>query len=244
MEAKILKVLLPAYESSFHPNFASHALDEIRKAGIVYDLIMLVNRDHRIGELPARNKLFKIALQDDDWDYCVCLSNDIFELPKNWAFTFVSMMTDYSEDVGAINAYGLVNTKNGWGQYCIDQNGDNTGNWCPEDSFAYTAQPDYPNPELSTACCIMKREVLEQVGLFDEGFGMGGGMEHWDYAIRMYQKGFQNLCSARVTFKANIKDGNNFAPNDTTTYYRQKYGTHFDGISMQEFVRRARAWKA
>jgi GT2 family glycosyltransferase len=243
----MLKILLPCVS---HTN-QMHVLNEVEKAGIPFSLLMLSDRGARNGELPARNALFRMALQDPDWKYCVTLSDDISELSTNWARNLEYQM-DYLKylnngpKVGALNAYGFVNTFAGlpWAQNLIDEKGNNTGEVVIPDMFSkYYPMELPPNPELSTACCIMRREVLEEVGLFDEGFGKGGGMEHWDYAIRMYQHGWENLLTYMVTFKANIATGNRFQPYDTTTYYRKKYGTHFDGIPTTEFVRRAREWK-
>src|SRR6266566_9826224 len=242
----VLKILLPVYESSSHGNF-DRILPEIRKAGCPYQLVISVDREIRVGELPARNRLFSMALQDQDWDYCVTLSNDIFELPENWGQKLVDHIEELPVDVGALNAYGFVNTfpEHAWAQFLVGQDGQNLWITDPstemgkEDMGVFNSTTP-PNPELSTACCIIKREVLEKVGLFDEGFGRGGGMEHWDYVIRMYRAGYQNLLTYRVTFKADIAHGNNFSPNDTTTYYRQKWGTVLDGLPTKVFIEKAK----
>jgi GT2 family glycosyltransferase len=243
----ILKILLPAYEDSTKPDTFDRIYKEIRKAGVPYSLLVLVDRDNSRGELPARNDLFRMALLDEDWEYCVTLSNDIYELPNNWARNLELDMEDSPKDVGALNAFGFVNTFYGceWAQTLIDEDGQNL--WLTDPSTP-TGREDMmvfggmrpPNPELSTACCIIRREVLEKVGLFDPGFGRGGGMEHWDYVIRMYQAGYQNLLTYAVTFKADIKNGNNFKPNDTTTYYREKWGTGLDGLPTKLFVEKAK----
>jgi len=235
----MLKILLPCVS---HTN-QTHILNEIEKAGIPFSLIMLSDRGAQNGELPARNALFRMALQDPAWHYCATLSDDIHELPTNWAKDLVEQMDKMPADVGALNAYGFVNTFPGyaWAQNVIDPAGNNTGHiYTPDTAFCEDCEPTPPNPELSTALCLIRRRVLHDVGLFDELFGKGGGMEHWDYVIRMYQAGYQNLLTYKVRFKANIATGNRFEPYDTSTYYHKKWGYGFDGISTKEFIERAR----
>jgi GT2 family glycosyltransferase len=245
-----LKILLPIYEASTHPFFSDDILSQIRKAGIPYDLITLTNSNNRIGELPARNQLFKMALEnDDEWEYCITLSNDVAELPTGYAKDLLFMMHYLKffgeRKVGAMNAYGFVNTFPGrdWAQAMIDPEGANTGIILTPDMDFTKGDMERvcpPNPELSTALCIISRKCLEEVGLFDEGFGMGGGMEHWDYAIRMVRAGFENLLTYKVRFKANIKTGNNFTQNDTHIYYREKWGTGLDGLPTKAFIEKAK----
>ena len=121
----MLKILLPIFESYDHQRY-DRVFGEIRKAGVPYNLVTSIDYENRIGELPARNLLFKMALQDPNWEYCVTLSNDIFELPSLWGKKFVEQMDSMQKDVGALNAYGFVNTfhifgRNGeWAQYLID----------------------------------------------------------------------------------------------------------------------------
>ena len=249
METTPIKILLPAYEDSSKPDAFDRIYKEIRKAGVPYSLLVLVDRDNSRGELPARNDLFRCALQDPDWQYCITLSNDIFELPQNWARE-LELGMDYlkylgSHNVGALNAYGFVNTFEGheWAQRLIDPYGNNHNIVEPTDdcfNWPGVTESAPPNPELSTACCIIRREVLEEVGLFDPGFGRGGGMEHWDYVIRMYRAGYENWLTYKVRFKADIKQGNNFKPNDTYTYYHEKWGTGLDGLSTKLFLEKAK----
>lgn len=81
------------------------------------------------------------------------------------------------------------------------------GKLSPESLHEYGNHPDFPDdPEFperfmaqnqniyypANACpWIMPRKVVEEVGLFDEGFIRVGGYEDWDYNNRILQKGYQ-----------------------------------------------------
>jgi GT2 family glycosyltransferase len=205
---EVLKILLPVAEFSDRKDidgFTPRVWKEIQKCGIPYHMYVYVHKDDRQGELPARNRLFEIALQDKDWKYCVTLSNDLTSMPDNWGKTLVDLMDSLPESIGAVDPYVI-----------------------PEDLGADTIrnikfQDGAEVGEFGTACLIIRRKVLEEVGLLDTGFGVGGGMEHWDYVNRMKEKGYKNVYTTKVIVFIAVAKGNNFPPTETNTYYNQKW---------------------
>ena len=63
----------------------------------------------------------------------------------------------------------------------------------------------YPVDSLSTACMMLRREIVEQVGVFDEGFFVYWSDTDWCY--RMKSAGWQifSLPGSKVIHKENIK---------------------------------------
>lgn len=76
------------------------------------------------------------------------------------------------------------------------------------------------------SCMYIKREVINKVGLFDEGFGMGY-REELDYCLRAREAGYKVIsCTSaeyiHLTSQTNSKLG---IHNDTHEYFMSKWGS-------------------
>ncbi len=73
-----------------------------------------------------------------------------------------------------------------------------------EEFYRFTGEFNKPDPKkwfevkkLVGFCLLLKREVMEKIGYFDESYGLGTH-EDIDYALRARQAGFKLFCAGNV----------------------------------------------
>lgn len=128
---------------------------------------------------------------------------------------------------------------------CVIMNDDAipTGNWLQEFKEArkngdIICQANQLRPEHSPFFCIfIKKEVVDKIGLLDEGFNMGD-WEDVDYCIRALDAGFKlaetkNLLvfhpDPSTTWRKFSDDFNNKRKKDTKEYFMKKWkGTKWE----------------
>ncbi len=76
------------------------------------------------------------------------------------------------------------------------------------------------------SCIYIKREVLEKIGTFDEGYG-SGYREEVDYCFRAREEGYKVIScpKAEVVHFVNQTHGKLGITNDTHKYFMEKWGT-------------------
>jgi len=137
---------------------------------------ILLRNEKNLGYVKAINQGLVISTAP-----FVCLLNNDVVVTPGWLEKMISF-AESRPDAGLVN--------------CLQN--DNPGREVPEDLGAFArAQIDRPHTweeldHCSGNCLLIKREVIEKIGYFDEQFGLG----HWednDYSRRAQQAGYRCL---------------------------------------------------
>jgi len=113
-------------------------------------------------------------------EYLCFLNNDTI-LTKHWLNSMLSAFYTF-KDVGAVVP---VSDKTSGRQNILYNNGKDT--W--EEAIYFTG-----------LCILMPRDVIDEIGLFDERFGLGGQAD-LDYAIRIRKAGYKIIIARNVFIK-------------------------------------------
>ncbi|MEX0770574.1 MAG: glycosyltransferase [Balneolaceae bacterium] len=99
----------------------------------------------------------------------------------------IGTVTPMSNNASLVSLPGLYENNR-------DEDPDRTGRWLEE-----VAPVDYTDIPTSHGFCVyIKREAIEEVGVFDrETFGMGYGEEN-DFSMRLLKSGYRNVASCRT----------------------------------------------
>jgi GT2 family glycosyltransferase len=137
---------------------------------------ILLRNEKNLGYVKAINQGLIISTAP-----FVCLLNNDVEVTQGWLEKMIAF-AESRPDAGLVN--------------CLQN--DNPGRDAPEDLEAFArTQVDRPDAweeldHCSGNCLLIKREVIERIGYFDEQFGLG----HWednDYSRRAQQSGYRCL---------------------------------------------------
>lgn len=140
------------------------------------DLTVITNETNQ-GFTPSVNRGWQAATAP----YVVLLNNDI-EVDKLWLRTLIEGM-NVRPRIGAIGPLSTARQQIQWEGRHLGKQGVYLG-------IEY----------LAFFCTVLKREVIEEVGLLDEGFAPCYG-EDDDYAIRMRRKGWELALHCDVLVK-------------------------------------------
>ena len=145
--------------------------------------ILLVRNNKNIGFVKAVNQGMKLA----DAAY-VCIMNNDTIATKGWLSELILVMESYPE-------VGLLNPSS------------NTSNQSPEEGESMEAYAKGLNrfkgeiQELSVCrgfCMVMRKEVIERIGIFDEVYDLGY-FEETDYSKKAVMKGFK-IARAKASY--------------------------------------------
>ncbi|MBN3039013.1 MAG: glycosyltransferase family 2 protein [Candidatus Omnitrophica bacterium] len=147
------------------------------------DKITLLRNEKNLGFIKAVNR----GIGASGGEY-VCLLNNDTRVTKGWLEEIIKV-AEGSHDIGIINA-----NSNTLG--CKPKKGQSI-EALAEELKSYTGQ--YSELAWATGfCMLIKRKVIEKVGLFDEVFGMGN-FEDADFCKRALERGYISVC-ARASY--------------------------------------------
>lgn len=132
--------------------------------------VKLIRNEENVGFVKAVNQGFGVS----DSPYVCLMNNDTVPAPK-----WLENMVEFADSHGEI---GLVNPLcNGHGERSIDEYArildNNKGKYMETNQcFGF--------------CMLIKREVIDKIGILDERFGIGG-FDDTDYSMRAYRSGYR-----------------------------------------------------
>ncbi|MFA6078193.1 MAG: glycosyltransferase family 2 protein [Candidatus Omnitrophota bacterium] len=165
-----------------------HYLDELKAAGRIP--IMIERNDVNTGFIKAANKGMAVSKAP-----YVCILNNDTLVTKGWLKEMIGVAGS-SKDIGIVNP-----SSNNLGQ--------KPGKGEPVELYAERLCSSCAglSVELGAAigfCMLIKREVIDRIGFFDEVYGMGN-FEDTDYSRRAVKEGYRcvRACSAYVYHREN-----------------------------------------
>jgi GT2 family glycosyltransferase len=126
---------------------------------------ILINNDKNLGFIKATNQ----GIKESTAPYIVLMNNDTEAAPK-WLEKLKEPLVD---DVGLSGP--VTTAKRSW-----------QGRWNKKGGIYILP----PGRMLAFFCTMIRRDVIEKVGLLDESFGMGFGDDD-DYCVRASKAGFK-----------------------------------------------------
>lgn len=122
-----------------------------------------------------------------DGEYVVVMDNDA-EIPrgdKDWLDRFVSEIEKYPNTgvVGATSGYVSGD------QHVLACPQTYTADWKNEDGTRWGYKDNHPVRAFVSFCCLLKKDIVRQVGLWDERYNPGN-YEDTDYAVQVRNAGY------------------------------------------------------
>ena len=141
--------------------------------------ITLIRNDENLGFVKAANG----GIRQSNAPY-VCLLNNDTEVTKGWLKEMINV-AEKKEDIGIVNA-----NSNTLG--CKLKSGQSLESLANE---LKTRTGEYAALAWATGfCMLIKREVIDKIGLFDEIYGMGN-FEDADFSKRAQKIGYSSVCA-------------------------------------------------
>ena len=140
----------------------------------------LIRNEENLGATKALNQ----GLELSKGDYAMILNNDTI-VAKGWLSKMIRT-AESSKDIGIVNP-----------------NSNNLGSrapwWMPLEKYAERLEKKYKDRymEMATAvgfCYMVKREVINKIGLLSEEYGLGN-FEETEYSIRAARAGYKSVFS-------------------------------------------------
>ena len=143
------------------------------------DAVTLIRNDRNLGFIKATNE----GIKRSNAPY-ICLLNNDTEVTKGWLEEMIKV-AEKRKDIGTVNA-----NSNTLG--CRVKFGQRVGILAEKlKSFS----GEYTLLAWATGfCMLIKREVIDKVGLFDEIYGMGN-FEDADFSKRAQKFGYSSVCA-------------------------------------------------
>lgn len=155
--------------------------------------LKIIRNDKNLGFAAGINRGFKTALKNKKINYLLVLNNDTL-LPFNF---FQNLKTTEFDVTGVIIKFKSLS-----GNWIYDFGGAVnkwTGKTKHIENSKYDYKTDMPVDYYSGCCLLIKREVLEKIGLFDERFFFY--YEDVDFCMRAAKAGFKlGLASKAIIY--------------------------------------------
>lgn len=188
---------------------------EIAASGEFGDTL-LVQNERNLGWLKATN----IGLRQATADYVCLLNNDVI-CGSDWLRQCIGVMETFP-DIGLINPRGNERSEN-----ARIEDVDTYAKRLADDNRGLITELDH----CSGFCMVIRRALLEQIGLLDEIFD-GGHYEDDDLSRRAQQAGYRCVqCDTALVFHLGsqsfkkIPDERNRLIQQNRAIYRQRWGT-------------------
>ncbi|MDP8230531.1 MAG: glycosyltransferase family 2 protein [Candidatus Gorgyraea atricola] len=156
-------------------------LDELardKKTGVT-----VLRNNENLGFIKATNQ----GIRESDAPY-VCLLNNDTEVTKGWLKEMVNV-AEKKKDIGIVNANSnTLGCKAKFGQ-SVESLAEELRSHSGEYSMLAQA---------TGFCMLIKREIIDKVGIFDETYGMGN-FEDADFSKRAQRSGYSCVC-ARASY--------------------------------------------
>ena len=145
-----------------------------------------VRSERSRGAVTATNLGLSVSMNLDG-DYVVVMDNDA-EVPRGdlgWLDRFVKELEAYPNTavVGATSGYVSGD------QFILACPQTYTGDWKNEDGTRWGYKDNAPVRAFVSFCCLMRKDVVRQVGLWDERYNPGN-YEDTDYAVQVRNAGY------------------------------------------------------
>ena len=162
--------------------FDNNSTDETRTELNKYsDEVNIIHNKENIGFGPGHN----LVIRKSHADYIVIMNNDI-EVPKNWLNDLITVAESDKQ-------IGLVSPINRTGRRLILGGKLTEGGNGKHVHKGEGIELDW----LQASCLLVKKEVFDRIGLFDEQFEMGY-YEDVDFCLRAKEAGFKLVCAENV----------------------------------------------
>jgi GT2 family glycosyltransferase len=142
------------------------------------------------------NKGVKHALEKYKPKYIVIMSNDIFVRDASWLQAMMATSEEYK-------SAGIVGCKLLYPDGRIQFGGIKRGAWMHNNGKGKVDNGDYDYVEkvdaVHLACMLIKAEMFEKVGLFDENLRLG--FEDTDYCMRVSENGFDVIYNGKISMQ-------------------------------------------
>lgn len=152
--------------------------------------IKIIKNDINLGFAKANNQGIKIA----KGEYVLLLNNDVI-LSRNWLEKLVICM-ESDKNIGVVGPL----TNHAVGQqvinYTFSKKNNDVLKFAEIINMKYSGVYEHTH-RIIGFCMLIKREVIDQVGLLDERFGPGG-FEDYDYCLRVNQHGYKIMIAKDV----------------------------------------------
>jgi len=179
------------YEIIFVDNGSTDATREyLQGLQAKHGNITVILNDKNLGFAKANNQGMRVATGD----YILLLNNDVV-LAEGWLERMICCL----ESDPSIGVVGPV-TNHAVGQQVVDMPGrhDEPG----IRKFAYiqamrNAGVWFETHRIIGFCMLVRKRVIEQIGMLDERFGPGG-FEDYDFCLRIHQAGYRIVIASDV----------------------------------------------
>lgn len=179
------------YEIIFVDNGSTDATREyLRGLQAQHNNITVILNDKNLGFAKANNQGMRVATGD----YVLLLNNDVV-LAENWLERLVYCL----ESDPRIGVVGPV-TNHAVGQQVVDMPGRHDEPSIRK--FAHlqamrNAGVWFETHRIIGFCMLVRKRVIEQIGMLDERFGPGG-FEDYDFCLRIHQAGYRIVIASDV----------------------------------------------
>lgn len=143
------------------------------------DTVTLIRNERNLGFVKATNQGIRVSSAP-----YVCLLNNDTEVTEGWLSEMVKV-AESSEDIGIVNP----NSNTMGAKPRLGQSKEALAKVLRSHTGGYS--------ELAWAtgfCMLIKRQLIEKIGLFDEIYGMGN-FEDADFSKRAQEFGFHSVCA-------------------------------------------------
>jgi GT2 family glycosyltransferase len=141
------------------------------------DKVLLIANEENVGFTKAVNQGIKVSSSD-----YVCINNNDIIVSDGWLEEMIYVAEGHS-DIGIVNPSSNFGKRKPWGktfkQYA------NSRTFGKHGQYSETASP-------VGFCYLIKREVIDKIGLLDEGYSPGY-FEDTDYALRAKAAGYKSV---------------------------------------------------
>ena len=186
---------------------------------------------------PSQNR--NIALKKDKSEFVITMDSDAILISKNWISSVVKFMQDNSR-IGMLGGKLLLNDStinSAGGIMSLRGNGFDRGHGDSRNNKEYDSQKEVIY--VSTATSVLRRKMLEEIGLFDEDYGHG--FEDADLGLRANISGWKVLYNPTLEsyHLADYRKGEKARLNPNINYYlkKNKISTLFKNYQKSTLIR-------
>ena len=189
LESIFTKTIYPNYEIVVVDNASTDGTpDYLRSVAASHPNVRLVLNDENRGFASGNNQ----GVHASSGEYICFLNNDVIVTP-GWLSGLLTHLSDPS--IGAVGP--VTNYAGNESRISVDYHHiSDLDNFARRYTQAHAGQA-FDIRMLALFCMLLRRTVIESVGLLDEQFGVGM-YEDDDFSLRIRQKGYRILCAEDV----------------------------------------------
>lgn len=229
----ILEILFDSMKRTSYKNYKLIFADDSSRDDSIdfikrnFPKAAIVKNKGKRGFSSNNNSGIKYAMRNCSPDYVLLLNSDIKIIDRNWLSGLVSSMNSNK-------TIGIEGCKLVYPSGKIQHAGLNADALLPynigrgeEDNGQYDRIAKATG--VTFACALMRREMIEKIGLLDENFNMG--YEDTDYCMRARKSGFSVLYNGKVCLEHlegyTTSSSSNPKSREKRFYDNQRNGAYF-----------------